>query len=117
MEILNQLANSMSSYFNALKQFGYKNQKDVNKLLAYNFIGELLTGDMRVFINEEDYRTIEQALSCMYGSNCLIPYPQYVNDDYLFGVLIDNELRYTRLSESENIRHLEKNNLRFKAYT
>ena len=55
MDILNQVADSMSYYFNALKQFGYKKQEDVNKLLAFIYIEEMLTGDMRNFIKEDDY--------------------------------------------------------------
>lgn len=107
----------MGTYFNALTQFGYKNPQDVNRLLIYNFIGELLTGDMRYFITEEDYKTIERALSCLYGSSCLIPYPQYANNDYLFGRNEDNKLLYTRLLESDTtLRYLENDGLRYKAY-
>ena len=115
MEILNQVADSISTYFNALTQFGYKKQSDVNKLLVYNFIGEMLTGEMRYLITEDDYRLIEQALSCLYGSSCLIPYPQYINDDYLFGHIYRDGLIIPRITEDSNIRFTEDDRVRFKA--
>lgn len=115
VEILNQVAESMSTYFNALTQFGYKKQGDVNKLLVYNFIEEMLTGEMRYFITEDDYRLIEQALSCLYGSSCLIPYPQYANDDYLFGHIESGGFIAPRITEDGNIRFTEDDRVRFKA--
>lgn len=115
MEILNQVSSSFSSYFNALTQFGYKKQSDVNRLLAYDFIGEILTGEMRFFITEEDYKIIEQALSCLYGSSCLIPYPQYVNNDSLFGHEMSIDFIMPRITEDSNIRFTEDDNMRFKA--
>lgn len=115
MDILNQVADSMSYYFNALKQFGYKKQEDVNKLLAFIYIEEMLTGDMRNFIKEDDFRVIEQALSCLYGSTCLIPYPKQPNTDTLFGHLTNGSLIEPRITEDSNIRFTEDNRVRFKA--
>ena len=112
VDILNNIFESTQAYFNTLSKLGYKKQGDVNKLLVYMFIGELLTGDMRHFITKEDYETIEKALYCLYGSSCLIPYPQYANDDYLFGHLKDGEPRSTEYSE---VRSTENSNIRIKA--
>ena len=115
MEILNDVFKSVSIYFNTLIQLGYKKQTDVDKLLVYNFIEEMLTGEMRYFITEEDYRKIEQALSCLYGSSCLLPYPQYANDDYLFGHVESGGLISPRITEDSNIRFTEDDRVRFKA--
>ena len=115
MEILNGVFKSVSIYFNTLTQLGYKKQPDVEKLLVYNFIEEMLTGEMRYFITEEDYRKIEQALSCLYGSSCLLPYPQYANDDYLFGHVESGGLISPRITEDSNIRFTEDDRVRFKA--
>lgn len=112
VDILDNIFESTQAYFNTLSKLGYKKQGDVNKLLVYMFIGELLTGDMRHFITKEDYETIEKALYCLYGSSCLIPYPQYANDDYLFGHLKDGEPRSTEYSE---VRSTENSNIRIKA--
>ena len=116
MELLNQVSESIGVYFNALTQFGYKKQSDVNKLLMYTFIEELLTGEMRYYITEEDYRLIERALSCLYGSSCLIPYPHYINNDYLFGHWGDNSLTSVRFTENNNVRFTENDLIRFKAF-
>lgn len=115
VEITNQVASSMSYYFNALTQFGYKKQSDTNKLLIYNFIEEMLTGEMRFYITEADYKLIEQALNCLYGSSCLIPYPQYINDNYLFGHIDSGGIISPRITEDNNIRLTEDDRIRFKA--
>jgi hypothetical protein len=115
VELLNQVANSVGVYFNALTQFGYKKQDDVNRLLVYSFIEEFLTGEMRYYITEEDYKLIERALSCLYGSSCLIPYPQYINNDYLFGRWNNTNLISARFTEDSNIRVTENDLVRFKA--
>lgn len=113
MEILNDVAKSMDIYFNTLAQLGYKKQSDVSRLLVYSFFEELLTGEMRYFITESDYKLIEQALSCLYGSSCLVPYPEYINDDSLFGHLGDSSS--PRITQDSNIRCTEDHILRFKA--
>ena len=115
VEIINDVFNSIGTYFNALTQFGYKKQGDVDKLLVYSFIEEMLTGEMRFFVTEADYRLIEQALSCLYGSSCLIPYPQYANNDYLFGNIESGGLISPRITEDSNIRFTEDDRVRFKA--
>ena len=78
VELYENLWESLKNYFNALSHFGYKKQSDVNKLLMYDFLVNLLEGSTRFFITEEDYKKISRALYCLYGSSCLIPYPQYL---------------------------------------
>jgi hypothetical protein len=34
--------------------------------------------DYRALLSKEDYYLIEKALDCLYGSTCLIPYPDYL---------------------------------------
>ena len=63
-------------YFTALSHFGYRSYKDVNKLLFYIFVDELVNNPS-IVISEDDYKTIESALYCIYGTSCLIPYPNY----------------------------------------
>lgn len=69
---------SLCRYFNALSKLGYCNYEAVYRLLVLIFIQELLEGDCKSFINEEDYKIIDNALYCLYGSSCLIPYPEYI---------------------------------------
>jgi hypothetical protein len=117
VEIIDRLFSSIRSYFNSLKLVGHKNQSEVNKLLIYDFIVELLTENMRIFVNEADYRTIEKALYCLYGSTCLIPYPSYVcaGNNNLFGTLFSSAQVSPRISEDQIPRYTEDEVLRFKS--
>ena len=69
--------NSLSHYFSALCKTGYYKQGDVNKLIVLIYLNTLLTEDFRGYVGEEDYTTIEKALNCLYGTSCLIPYPEF----------------------------------------
>lgn len=109
MEISRQAADSVSSYFKALTYFGYKKQTDVDKLLIFNFIEELLTGSMKCFITEDDYRYIEQALNCLYGSSCLIPYPEYTTNT------ISSGCGCHKIGEDNSIKFVEDDTIRVKA--
>lgn len=72
--------NSLTSYFTSLKNIGYRKQSDVNRLLVFIAIQELLDNDFRGLVSEEDYDIINKALYCLYESTCLIPYPDYYNN-------------------------------------
>lgn len=115
MDITNQVHNSIKTYFKDLTYFGYRKQGDVDKLLVYSFLEELLTEEMRYFIKEDDYKLISKALSCLYGSSCLIPYPQYINDDTLFSR--ESKLKpVPRVTEKDDdLRNTESEIIRIKA--
>ena len=68
---------AVNRYFNHLSNVGYFKQSDVNKLILITFIQELLDQDFRGLVSENDYDAINRALYCLYGSSCLIPYPDY----------------------------------------
>ena len=70
------LYNACKRYFDSLFHFGYRNYDDVKKLLFYIFIEELVN-TTSIVISEDDYKAIEKALYCIYGTSCLIPYPNY----------------------------------------
>lgn len=74
------LYNSCLRYFTSLANFGFKSESDVKKLLFYVYIQELVN-TTSIQISEEDYKHIENALYCMYGTTCLMPYPDYCNQD------------------------------------
>lgn len=54
-------------------------QPNVNKLLVLTLVQEFIDNDFRGYLNKEDYSIIGQALYCIYGTTCLIPYPDYYN--------------------------------------
>jgi hypothetical protein len=74
----NVLYESLSRYFNVLSKLGYMSYSEVDKLLVLIFIYDLLGSDCSTFITEDEYRVIDNALYCLYGSTCLIPYPKYI---------------------------------------
>lgn len=77
--MVNQLYNTINSYFSHLFNTGYMSQKEVNKVLLFSLIEELVNNDFRGLITQEDYTHINKALYCLYGSSCLVPYPDYYN--------------------------------------
>lgn len=70
------LYNSCLKYFTSLANFGFKSELDVKKLLFYVFTQELVS-TTSIAIPEDDYKHLEGALYSMYGTTCLIPYPDY----------------------------------------
>lgn len=71
--------NSYDKYFQTLGKLGHVSDSDVEKLLVLNFYYNLMYKDYRGNVSEEDYRLIDQALNCLYGTSCLIPYPEYTS--------------------------------------
>lgn len=72
--------NSIVRYFSTLSNLGYISYDDVNSLLFLTAIQEFIYKDFRGFINENDYREIEKALYKVFGTSCLVPYPEYCNN-------------------------------------
>ena len=70
--------NSLSSYFHALEVKGYMSYAQMQKLLVLIFYRDFVYNDYRGKITKEDYHLIERALDCLWGSTCLIPYPDYL---------------------------------------
>ena len=75
----NLLYESCLRYFTSLANFGFRNEEDVKKLLFYVYIQELVNTPS-VSMSETDYKHLEGALSAMYGTTCLMPYPNYCTD-------------------------------------
>lgn len=72
--------NILLNYFKHLSNTGYYKQTELNKMLLYITILDLLMNDFRGLVNSEDYNIINKALYCLYGSSCLIPFPDYYNN-------------------------------------
>ena len=115
VDLFKSLFKSLKTYYNTLFNTGYKKYSDVDKLLVYNYLIEILTGDMRIYVDEYDYRIIQRALNCIYGSSCLISYPQYINNDNLFGHTFSDSLPTPRVTEiGDIIRVTQDANIRYK---
>ena len=105
----NLVYTGVSNYFKALSTFGYKSYTEVDKLLVLLFIDGLLRGPLSLYIDECDYKTITNVLYCLFGSTCLIPYPEFAVNTSLIQALNDVTPRITensilRFSEDELIR-------------
>lgn len=74
MVLHNKTYDALNNYFSLLSHTGYKSYSEVYKLLVLSFIEEMISGDMKEYITEEDYKYISSTIECLYGS-CMIPYP------------------------------------------
>lgn len=70
--------NAITGYYNILSKLGYFRYEDVFRILVLCFFRDFVYNDFRGLLSREDYLEIEQALNCLYGTNCLIPYPDYL---------------------------------------
>ena len=70
--------NALEAYYNALEKKGYMADIYWKKLLVLIFYRNFVFGDYRGFLSKEDYLLIEKALECIWGTVCLIPYPDYL---------------------------------------
>ena len=69
---------ALGGYFKTLKKLGYVPYNQVVKLLILTFYRDFVFKDYRGMLTESDYHLIERALDCLYGTTCLIPYPDYL---------------------------------------
>jgi len=70
--------NAFGSYYNVLEKLGYISYPQSQKLLLLCFYRDFVFHGYRGLLNKEDYYLIERALDCLWGSTCLIPYPDYL---------------------------------------
>lgn len=71
------LYEALCNYFNHLCNTGYIKYSEVEKLLLLSAIHRLVDCDFRGYLNREDYNSINNALYNLYGTSCLVPYPDY----------------------------------------
>lgn len=96
---------SLSAYYDALSKLGYMSQDKGNSLLLLSFFNEFVYNDYRGVISREDYKVIERALNCLFGSNCLIPYPDYLKMGKLhLGEMTELAYRVKKLENTEVIK-------------
>ena len=99
------LYNSLSSYFHALEYKGYMPYTQMQKLLVLIFYRDFVYNDYRGLISKDDYLMIERALDCLYGSTCLIPYPDYLKMGKLhIGEMTEMANRVKNLENTEVLK-------------
>ena len=101
----NMVYQSLMSYFHTLEVKGYMSFPQVQKLLVLCFYRDFVFQDYRGILTKEDYRLIEQVLDCLYGSACLIPYPDYLKMNKLhLGEMTEMAQRVKTLEETEVLK-------------
>lgn len=96
---------SITQYYDALSKLGYHKYGDVFSLLVLSFFRDFVYEDYRARLSREDYHVIEKALNCLFGSNCLIPYPDYLKMNKLhLGHMTELSQRVKTLEDTEVLK-------------
>ena len=99
------ILNALTSYYNVLEKLGYMADSHLHKLLLLSFYREFVFHDYRGLLDKCDYHLIEQALDCIYGSTCLIPYPDYLKMSKLhLGEMTEMAQRVKTLEDTEVLK-------------
>ena len=96
---------ALNKYYHVLELKGYMNISHGLKLLVLSFFKDYIYQDYRGLISKEDYRLIENALECIYGTSCLIPYPDYLKMGKLhIGEITELAQRVATLEDTEVVK-------------
>ena len=97
--------NALSSYYNALEKTGYMSYPQIEKLLLLCFYRDFVYQDYRAKLSKDDYHLIERVLNCLWGSTCLIPYPDYLKMGKLqLGAMTEMAQRVKNLEETDVLK-------------
>lgn len=96
---------ALSRYYHVLELKGYIPFRDQAKLLILTFFRDFVFHDYRGILTKEDYRVIERALECLYGSSCLIPYVDYLKMGKLhLGEITEIGQRLKKIENTEVVK-------------
>ena len=96
---------ALSRYYDTLEKLGYLPYSNTEKLLILCFYCDFLLHGYRRPVSREDYLLIERALDCLYGSTCLIPYPDYLKMGKLqLGSIIELSRRIKKIEDTSVLK-------------
>lgn len=96
---------ALSRYFHALEIHGYMSKTHSIKLLVLSFFKDFVFQDYRGILTKKDYCLIERALDCLYGTSCLIPYPDYLKMGKLhLGEITEMAQRVKTLEDTDVVK-------------
>lgn len=99
------LYEALTKYYHVLELKGYMSRKHSDRLLILCFYRDFVFNDYRGILKREDYHLIEKALDCIYGSSCLIPYPDYLKMGKLhLGEMTELSQRIKTLEDTEVVK-------------
>lgn len=67
----------LNKYFIHITNVGYINNKNLYKVLFMLIISDFMKRDSNNLITENDYKSINKAIYKLFGTTCLISYPEY----------------------------------------
>lgn len=99
------LLEALTKYYHALEVKGYMSKAYSTKLLVMAFYWDFMYNDYRALLSKRDYCLIERALDCIYGTSCLIPYPDYLKMGKLhLGEMTEMAQRVKTLEETDVVK-------------
>lgn len=98
-----QASDILENYFNILSQTGYYKYSSVYKILVFIFIDDILNTEMNTFVTEDDYKLMVDILECLYGSECLISYPEFKELTTTLSTILGSSSAF-RITEDSNVR-------------
>lgn len=111
MDLTNEAYDIINRYFSILEHTGYKVYSEVEKMIVFLFIEEMLTGPLSEYITDEDYANIDNSLNCLYGT-CLLPFPTYKK---AIDNIRNNGFEQYRITQDNILRTTKDSNLRVKS--
>lgn len=112
IQLFRQAFESIKRYFKSLFQLGNMSYEQTYKLIVFLFIEEILRDDKRsIIITEEDYETLTKVVYNLYGTSCLIPYPDRIKQSAPIIKQLEYKLRSRKgklcLTQNKVIRRLQ----------
>lgn len=108
---INQLTlDSINRYYQVLKRTGFIGDQEVYKLFTLSFLDDLFKEDFSWYITEEDYRLMDNLITCLSKNSCIIPYTKVASHTEPVKNFLEDTP--TRVSENNVIRLAEVDVLR-----
>ena len=102
--------NTICTYTQALEKLGYVADVDTQKALVLSFYWDYIYNMPGHILKRDEYMLVEKALDCLYGSTCLIPYPDYLKMGKLhIGEMTEMAHRVKTLEETEVLKAFDGN--------
>lgn len=99
---------ALMKYYGALGKLGYIKYADVFGLILLCFYRDFVFEDYRAVLSYEDYKDIDRALNCLFGSSCLIPYIDYLKMGKLYlGQMTEMASRVKTLENTQVLKVIE----------
>lgn len=109
-KITQQALDALNEYFTILSQTGYIEYNKVKGILGLLLVDSFLNTELNTYVTEEDYNIMVKFLYCIYGKNCLVPYPQFLKEIPQLGTVLPGlgGIRPYRVTEDEILRFTEQ---------